>query len=94
MTIERVGVAEAKRRFSELADRVGRGESFVVVSRGRPVLALVPPQRVADDEPQPCLGLAAFAGALADHWDTVDEDMAEIVAARGQVADRPAPELT
>jgi prevent-host-death family protein len=94
MTIERIGVAEAKRRFSELADRVGQGESFVIVSRGHPVVALVPPQRVADDEPHPCIGLAAFAGVLAGDWDTVDEDMAEIVAARQQVTDRPAPELT
>ena len=94
MTIERIGVAEAKRRFSELAERVGRGESFVIVSRGRPVVALVPPQRVAEEEHQPSIGLAAFAGALADEWNTVDEDMAEIVAARQKVADRPAPELT
>lgn len=40
------------------------------------------------------IGLAAFAGALAGGWDTVDEDMAEIVAARALVSDRPAPELT
>jgi prevent-host-death family protein len=93
MEIERIGVAEAKRRFSELADRVGRGESFVIVSRGRPVVALVPPQRAAEEEHQPSIGLAAFAGALADEWDTVDEDMAEIVAARQRVSDRPAPEL-
>jgi hypothetical protein len=32
MSIE-IGVAEAKRRFSELADRVGDGESFVVMNR-------------------------------------------------------------
>ncbi|MGQ0775337.1 MAG: type II toxin-antitoxin system Phd/YefM family antitoxin [Pseudonocardiales bacterium] len=94
MEIERIGVADAKRRFSELAGRVGRGESFVIVSRGRPVVALVPPQRVADEEPQLSIGLAAFAGALAGEWDTVEEDMAEIVAARAQVSDRPAPDLT
>jgi prevent-host-death family protein len=93
MMIERIGVAEAKRRFSELADRVGRGESFVIVSRGRPIVALVPPQRAAEEH-QPPIGLAAFAGALANEWDTVDEDMAEIIAARQQVSDRPAPELT
>lgn len=93
MTVERIGVAEAKRRFSELAERVGRGESFVIVSRGRPVVALVPAQRVDDEQPRPPTGLAAFAGALADEWDTVDEDMAEIVTARQQVPDRPAPEL-
>ncbi len=92
--MEHIGVAEAKRRFSELADRVGRGESFLIVSRGRPVVALVPPQRAAEEEHQPVIGLAAFAGALANEWDTVDEDMAEIIAARQQVADRPAPELT
>ena len=94
MTIERIGVAEAKRRFSELAERVGRGESLVIMSRGRSVVALVPPQRVADEEPSPSITLAAFAGALAGEWDTVDEDMAEIIAARQQVSDRPAPELT
>lgn len=94
MTIEHIGVADAKRRFSELAERVGRGESFVILSRGRPVVALVPPQQVAEEESQPAIGLAAFAGALAGEWDTVDEDMAEIVSRRQQVSDRPAPELT
>jgi len=94
MTIEHIGVADAKRRFSELAERVGRVESFVILSRGRPVVALVPPQRVADEEPQLAIGLAAFAGALTGEWDTVDEDMAETVSRRQQVSDRPAPELT
>lgn len=89
---EQIGVAEAKRRFSELADRVGNGESFVVVNRGRPVLALVPPQR-AGEEPSPPAGLAAFAGALAGEWNSVDVDMAAIVASRQHVLDRPAPDL-
>ena len=93
MTFEHIGVADAKRRFSELTERVSRGESFVVMNRGRPVVALVPPQRVAEEEPHPTIGLAAFAGALAGDWDTVDEDMADIVAARAQVLDRPGPEL-
>lgn len=65
----------------------------MILSRGRPVVALVPPQRVAEDGASPPIGLAAFAGALADEWDSVDEDMAEIIAARGQVLDRPGPEL-
>lgn len=94
MSAEHIGVADAKRRFSELAERVSRGESFVVVSRGRPVIALVPPQRLAeDDESLPPIGLAAFAGLLAGEWDTVDEDMAVIIAAREHTLDRPAPEL-
>ena len=89
---ERLGVADAKRRFSELADRVGQGESFVIVSRGRPVVALVPPPRIEDDQLRP-IGLAAFAGVLAGEWDTVEDDMAEVIADRQRVVDRPAPEL-
>jgi prevent-host-death family protein len=90
---EQIGVADAKRRFSELADRVGNGESFLIVNRGRPVLALVPPQRLAEDDVRP-VGLAAFAGALAGEWDTVEEDMEEIIAARQEIADRPPPDLS
>jgi prevent-host-death family protein len=89
---ERLGVADAKRRFSELADRVANGESFLIVNRGRPVLAFVPPQRLAEAQVRPA-GLAAFAGALAGEWDTVEDDMTEIVAARQQVVDRPPPDL-
>jgi len=91
MSVEHIGVADAKRRFSELTERVGNGESFVIVSRGHPVVALVPPQRVTDDAGRPPIGLAAFAGAFAAEWDSVDEDMIAIVAARQQVVDRPAP---
>lgn len=91
MTIEHVGVADAKRRFAELADRVGRGESFVVLNRGQPVLALVPPQRIAEGTDEPPLGLAAFAAALDGEWDAIDDDMAAVVAARSEVTDRPAP---
>lgn len=91
MSVEHIDVADAKQRFSELTERVGNGESFVIVSRGHPVVALVPPQRVADDVARPPIGLAAFAGVLTGEWDTVDEDMTEIVMARRQVVDRPAP---
>ncbi len=41
MTDETLGVAEAKRRFSELIERVGRGERFVICRRGKPAVALV-----------------------------------------------------
>jgi prevent-host-death family protein len=90
--METLGVAEAKRRFSELAERVGKGESFVVVNRGRPVVALVPPQRVDEDEDTP-LGLAAFAGILAGTWDTIEDDMAQVIAMRAESTDRAAPDL-
>jgi TRAP-type uncharacterized transport system fused permease subunit len=46
----------------------------------------------ADEAPP--VGLAAFAGALAGEWDTVDEDMRGIVAARQHVVDRPPPDLS
>ncbi|MGH3864670.1 MAG: type II toxin-antitoxin system Phd/YefM family antitoxin [Pseudonocardiaceae bacterium] len=80
MSIEEMGVAEAKRRFSELAERVRRGESFVILNRRRPTLALVPPQQVRCSDHKP-VGFAAVAGALAE-WDTIDEDMAEVVETR------------
>ncbi len=92
MGVEEFAVAEAKRRFSELAQRVSRGESFVIVNRGRPAVALVPPQRATEPEPAP-LGLAAFAGALAE-WGTLEEDMRDVVAARQDATDRPPPSLS
>jgi prevent-host-death family protein len=86
-----IGVAEAKRRFSELIERVRSGERFVVTRRGRPVLALVPPAELADEEPR-FLGLAALAGALAD-WDELDDVVAEIYASRRRAKDRDVPDL-
>ena len=91
MSSAELGVAEAKRRFSELAERVSRGESFVILNRGRPTAALVPPQRARHGDHKP-VGFAAVAGALAE-WDTIDEDMAEIIEARKQATDRPVPPL-
>jgi prevent-host-death family protein len=88
-----LGVAEAKRRFSELIDRVGEGEQFIVARHGRPAVALVPPSeralRAADQRP---LGLAAVAGALAD-WEEIDEVVRDIYAARRRSRDRAVPSL-
>lgn len=88
-----MGVAEAKRRFSELIDRVRGGERFVVTRRGRPVVALVPPEETEDvGEPQRYLGLAAFAGAAAE-WEDIDDFVREIYAARRRERGRPPPDL-
>jgi prevent-host-death family protein len=88
-----LGVADAKRRFSELIDRVGAGERFVVARRGKPAVALVPPSPdVARMPSGPPAGLAAVAGALAD-WDDLDEVIEDIYRARRRSKDRPAPEL-
>jgi prevent-host-death family protein len=89
---EMMGVAETKRRFAELIDRVLDGERFVVTRRGRPVAALVPATDAAASEPSPYLGLAAFAGAMADVPE-FEAIMAEVVASRKDERQRPAPDL-
>lgn len=88
-----VGVAEAKRRFSELLDRVGAGERVVVNRRGRAAAVLVPAstEALAEVDAAP-VGLAAVAGALAD-WDDLDAVADEILRARATARDRPAPDL-
>lgn len=88
-----IGTADAKRRFSELVDRVGEGERFVVSRRGRPVVALVPPEAGhVDTQSSPATGLATIAGALAE-WDGLDDVVEEIYTARRDSRDRPAPDL-
>jgi prevent-host-death family protein len=37
-----ISASEANQRFSELLREVGQGDSFVVISRGRPVARVVP----------------------------------------------------
>ena len=90
---ESYGVADAKRRFAELIDRVGAGERIVVTRHGRPAVALVPPESVDARLPagRPT-GFAALAGALED-IDGFDEVMREVVSSRRQARDRPAPDL-
>jgi prevent-host-death family protein len=88
-----LGVAEAKRRFSELIDRVDAGERFVITRRGDPAVVLAPPTpdalRRTTAKP---IGLAAVAGALAD-WEDLEEAVEEIYAKRRASRDRPPPDL-
>ena len=86
-------MAEAKRRFSELLDRVGAGERIVVARRGRPAVVLVPAtsEALETDDTAP-VGLAAVAGALAD-WEDLEAVVEEVYAARRAARDRPAPDL-
>jgi prevent-host-death family protein len=92
--MESLSVAEAKKNFSSIADRVARdGRRFVVMRRGKPVLALVSVEdaRALEERGRP-LGLAAAAGLLADaprFLDAVDA----VFRARSRVRDRPAPRL-
>lgn len=90
---EILGVAEAKRRFAELIDRVQNGERFLVSRRGRPAVALVPPGPELARGPRPApRGLAAGAGALGD-WEELPEIVEEFCAARRGAKDRPGPDL-
>lgn len=89
---ETLGVAEAKKRFSELIERVRRGERFLVSRRGKPAVALVPPEHVPDEPEERPVGLAAVAGALAD-WDEMDQTVADIYRSRRHARDRAAPEI-
>ena len=87
-----LGVAEAKRRFSELIERVQGGERFVISRRGKAAVALVPPDEAGRTPGGAPVGLAALAGALSD-WDVLDEVVADIYAARRRAKDRPPPDL-
>lgn len=91
---ETIGVAEAKRRFSELLDRVRRGERFVIARRGKPEVALVPPDDAAVDRPERPLGFLSLVGLFSD-WDEheVDDMVRDMYAARLRAKDRPAPDL-
>lgn len=92
---ETMSVAEAKRRFSELIDRVLDGERFVVTRRGRPVMSLspVPAESVSEPEAAPSGGLLALAGILEGAMtdEEVDEMVAEIYADRRRSKSRPLP---
>ncbi len=92
---EVVSVADAKRRFSELIERVGRGERFLVTRRGMPVLALVAAWEAAHEPPPKKRGFLAIMGALegvegADEW---YEEMQRIVADRKNQLPRGDPFL-
>lgn len=90
---ESYGVAEAKRRFAELIDRVGDGERIVVTRHGKPAVAIVPPEGLDARLPagRPA-GFATLAGALGD-VDGFDEAMRDVVRSRRSARDRRAPDL-
>jgi prevent-host-death family protein len=90
-TPQEVGVAEAKARLSEFLARIGRGERFIVTKRGAATAALVPPDQALPPSAAP-LGLAAFAGALAD-WDDLPGVVDEVYRKRRHARDRDVPDL-
>ncbi len=87
-----LNVAEAKRRFSELIELVGRGERVLVARRGKPVLALVPPEEAGRSDGPPRGGLLALVGELAE-VDDLEAMIDDIYAARRGAQDRYALDL-
>ena len=94
--MRRLAVADVKRDFRQVLDAAERGESTLVLRRGRPVAVVVPaPSPVVPRSlptPRRPGGLLALTGCLAD-WDTIDEDVRAIMAGRVDAVDRPPPEL-
>ncbi len=89
-----MGVAEAKRLFSELIDRVLRGERIVVTRRGKPVMTLARPEPEDGDPGEPrYLGLLAFAGILEGVMtdEEVDAMVTEIYEDRRRSMPRDVP---
>lgn len=90
--VESIPVGDAKRRFSELIDRVSRGEQFLVTRRGSPAVGLVPPHNVDWGHEGAPLGLATGAASLAD-WGDLDRVVEMIYRMRQEATDRPVAEI-
>jgi prevent-host-death family protein len=94
--VRELPVAEAKRDFKRVLDAAERGESTLVMRHGKPVAVIGPYQakQAHRELPRPIEpgGLLSLAGLLAD-WETIDEDIAEIIASRQLEWGRPPPEL-
>jgi prevent-host-death family protein len=91
-----MSVADVKRDFRAVLDAAERGEPTLILRRGQPVAALVPASPIPGGSVLPVArrpgGLLALAGLLSD-WDTIDDDVAGVIASRVTAIDRPPPEL-
>ncbi|MBI3977269.1 MAG: type II toxin-antitoxin system prevent-host-death family antitoxin [Chloroflexi bacterium] len=89
-------VADLKREFSQVLDAAERGEPTIVLRHGKPVAVVAPLAEGGERITLPAArrpgGLLAVVGLFSD-WETMEDDIAEIVAARQQAIDRPAPDL-
>ena len=88
-------VAVVKREFSRLLEAAEHGQRTVILRHGRPVAALGPVHAERPDLlplPRRPVGLLTLLGALVD-WETLDADIAEVLAARHAASDRPPPDF-
>ena len=85
--IERMSVAEVKRRFADVVGKVMYGDTRVIVERrGDPVVAIVPVDEV---EVHAGRELLKVAGAAGEEGEEFYEMMREIVAQRSRRPPRP-----
>jgi len=91
---EMLPVAVVKRDFSRLLEAAEHGRRTVILRHGRPVATLGPVRAEHPELPVPrhAGGLLALLGAFED-WQTLDADMAEVLAARQLAVDRPTPDF-
>jgi len=87
-----VGVAEAKKKFSEImSDIVYRGEHFIVERKGRPMIAMVNISELEKLEQIPKVegkrGLLAAIGAL-EEFRELNKIIEDIYRARKKAKDR------
>lgn len=89
---ERIGIAEAKRRFADVLGEVRyRGERFIIERRGTPIAALVPLEDL-DDDGGGSSGVLGLVGAFADAPEFADV-LEEVVESRPSLGASPAPTL-
>jgi prevent-host-death family protein len=60
--MERINLADAKARLSEIVDRVEAGESIEIVRRGKPAARLIPP--LPEKKPVNVAALRVAAGKV------------------------------
>ena len=94
--MKRMPVAQLKRDFRSVLEAAERGEKTMVLRHGKPVAVVGPVSRPeeANALPKPRCpgGLLALTGSLSD-WETLEGDMAEIIAGRRKARDRPPPDF-
>lgn len=94
--MQRRSAAEVKRDFGHVLRDAEQGEHIVVMRHGKPVAVVGPfseePQRALPTPRKPG-GLLALVGLFED-WETMDEDITQIIAARQDTFDRPPIDLT
>jgi prevent-host-death family protein len=69
-----IALAEAKEKFAELVEAVGRGEEVVITKDGKPVAKMT---RAEERKPQRVFGSSKGKIHMADDFDAPLDDFAE-----------------